>query len=57
MRAPHVTVATLAQVPGAAAGVTVTRVMAGPVSEITGPLAEQAAAGQAKGKTVVTLDN
>ena len=79
-------VATLAQVPDSeaatAAGVTVTKVMAKAVGEITGPLAAQAAAGtltvdvgtvvpleqaldglaalaagQAKGKTVVTLDH
>ena len=80
------TVATLTQAPDAeaatAAGVTVTPIMASPVREVTGPLAEQAAggalkvdvgaiitldqaadglatiaAGQAKGKTVVVLDN
>jgi len=79
-------VATLAQVPDSeaatAAGVTVTKVMANAVGEVTGPLAAQAAAGtitvdvgtvlpleqaldglaalaagQAKGKTVVTFDH
>lgn len=79
-------VSTLTQAPDAeaatAAGVTVTPIMASPVREVTGPLAEQAAggalkvdvgavitldqatdglatiaAGQAKGKTVVILDN
>ncbi|ADJ43272.1 NADPH:quinone reductase and related Zn-dependent oxidoreductase [Amycolatopsis mediterranei S699] len=79
-------VSALTQVPeadaGTAAGVTVTPIMAAAVREVTGPLAEQAAAGtlkvdvgsvitldqaldglatiaagHAKGKTVVTLDN
>jgi NADPH:quinone reductase-like Zn-dependent oxidoreductase len=79
-------VSTLTQVPdteaGAAAAVTVTPIMAQAVSEVTGPLAEQAAsgrltidvgavitldeaadgladiaAGRARGKTVVTLDD